>query len=311
MTLYTILAEHAVIAFILRRIRSIQRKLMRQTQTKISKAQISKDLKKLGVKEGDLLYVFSSLRSIGNVIGGPTAVIDSLKDAVGPGGTLVLPCFSLVGGQMTTTLESDRIFDPKTTPTALGLIPETFRKRPGVYRSIHPTHSVCAFGPKAQWITQGHENCATTFGKDTPFHKMINMNAEVLLLGVDIRVITFYHYFEDVTRHFPINPYLDKEYEGKVLVDGKVKKITVRAHDPEVAKTRIDHKGGSSNREYLTDYLLKKQVLRSGSVGEAKSWIINAIDLIDALEELLERNITIYTTEQEMRALSNKRALSN
>jgi aminoglycoside N3'-acetyltransferase len=285
---------------VVKRIRSMKKRLLRRTRTKVSRTQILEDLRKLGVKEGDVLYVFSSLSRIGNVVGGASTVIDALAEAVGTEGTLVLPCFSLVGDEMTKTLESGRVFDPKTTQTTLGLIPETFRKEPGVLRSIHPTHSVCALGTKGKWITQGHENCATTFGKDTPFDKMVGFNAKVLLLGVDVRVITFYHYFEDVTENFPINPYCEKEYEAKVLVNGKVKKIKVRSHDPKVAETRIDHPDGAFNREYLTDYLVSRRVLKLGLVGEAKSSIIDATDLIEALKELLRRNVTIYSTREEI-----------
>jgi aminoglycoside 3-N-acetyltransferase len=278
----------------------------------VSRVQILEDLKKLGVVEGDILYVFSSLSSIGNVLGGPSTVIDALIEAVGPYGTLVLPCFCLTGGNMRTTLVSGMVFDPKTTPTVLGVIPEGFRKRARVFRSIHPTHSVCAFGSKAEWITQGHENCTSTFGRGTPFDKLVRLNAKVLLLGVDIRVITFYHYFEDVTEKFPINPYCEKEYTVKVLVEGNVKTIRVKAHDPEVAKTRIDHKEGEFIRKYLTSYLYNRRVLKSGSVGDAKSYMISSEDLIQALEDLLKRNLTIYSTKNAVnREVGQKRALNS
>jgi len=283
--------------------RKFRELMIRLTRRKVSKIQILKDLRKMGIKEGDMLYVFTSLKSIGYVPGGPETVLDALIETLGPDGTLVLPCFCFIRGEMTLTLEANRIFDPKTTPTVLGLIPETFRRRPGVYRSIHPTHSVCAFGSKAKWITEGHENCTTTFGKGTPFDKMVELNAKTLGLGVDIRVITFYHYFEDIMDNFPLNVYCEKEYEARVIADGKIKKMKVRAHNPEVAKTRIDHQDGEFIRKYLTDYLTSRGFLKVGYVGEAKSWVIKAKDLMEALEELLKRKITIYTTKEELERL--------
>jgi aminoglycoside 3-N-acetyltransferase len=274
----------------------------------VSKTRILDDLGKFGVRRGDTLYVFSSLSSIGDVIGGSSTVINALAEAVGTEGTLVFPCFSLVGNEMTKTLESGRVFDSKTTPCTLGSIPETFRKRPGVFRSIHPSHSVCAIGSKAELITQGHEDCNTTFGKGTPFDKMFHLNAKVLLLGVDIRVITFYHYFEDLTENFPVSVYCEKEYEAKVLVNGKVKRVKIRAHAPKVAQRRIDHRDGEVNREYLMKYLISQGVLKRGFVGEAKSWIINATDLMEALKEMLKRNVTIYSSKEEIIRLQSRSA---
>ena len=285
-------------------LKEIRRKLYRFRKPKVSKIQIINDLKKLGVEEGDVLYVFSSLKSIGYVPGGPEVVIDALTEALGPDGTLVLPCFYFIGGEMTLTLEENKIFNPKTTPTVLGLIPEAFRRRPGVYRSVHPTHSVCAFGSRAKWITDGHENCATTFGKGTPFDKMMELDAKSLGIGVNIfRVISFIHYFEDVTDNFPINVYCEKKYEVRVIADGEIKTMKVKAHDPEVAKTRTDHKQGEFIREYLTDYLIHRGLLKVGFVGEAESWVIRVRDFVKALKELAEMNITVYTTREELNNL--------
>ena len=58
-----------------------------------SKEDIVNDLKKIGVKEGDLLNVKVSYKSIGKVEGGVNAVIDALLEAVGPEGTIFSDSF--------------------------------------------------------------------------------------------------------------------------------------------------------------------------------------------------------------------------
>jgi len=49
------------------------------------------NLQKLGVVNGDILLIHSSLSSMGWVIGGAEAVVLALLQAVGENGTLVMP----------------------------------------------------------------------------------------------------------------------------------------------------------------------------------------------------------------------------
>ena len=273
----------------------------------VSKDRIVEDLTKLGIIDGDTLYVHSSLKSIGFVQGGADTVIEALLEAVGSNGTLVLPAFSVLGS-MLETVKSGRTFDPKKTTCTIGRIPETFRTRQGVFRSIHPTHSVCAYGAKAKWITNGHHECKTTFGKGTPYWKMIRLDAKVMGLGVDLAYPTFYHTFENLRDDFPIAVYHGREYEVEVLDgNGKRIKMKVRPHSPKVAKTRIDKSRGEFIRKYITDYLASRNTLRLGLSGEAHCWIISVKELLACLRELMERGITIYTTKDQLPPIGGRK----
>ena len=53
-----------------------------------------KDLRALGVQEGDTLMVHSSLKSMENVEGGAETVIAALLCVIGEEGTLMLPALS-------------------------------------------------------------------------------------------------------------------------------------------------------------------------------------------------------------------------
>lgn len=104
--------------------------------------------------------VHSSLGKVGWTVGGPVTVIRALLDVLGTAGTLVMPAES-PGVSDPSTWNDDRVkvewhdtirthlpvFDPLTTPTTLGAIPEAFRTFPGTLRSNHPLVSVCANGP--------------------------------------------------------------------------------------------------------------------------------------------------------------------
>src|SRR5262249_5416738 len=87
------------------------------------------DLRSLGVTKGGVLMVHSALSSLGYVPGGPGIVIESLRDAIGNGGTLVMPTHS-----WDIMEDGCRTFDARKTESCVGAITEEFRKMFGVTR---------------------------------------------------------------------------------------------------------------------------------------------------------------------------------
>ena len=67
------------------------------------------------------------------------------------------------------------------SPSHQGLISETFRRRRGVKRSGHPTHSVTAFGKRAAWLVRRHPPTENPFIKGGPFHKLYRENATIVM----------------------------------------------------------------------------------------------------------------------------------
>src|SRR5215212_2811399 len=107
----------------------------------------------LGLGAGDIVVAHSSLSSFGWVEGGEDEVIDALLAVLGPAGTLCMPALSY--GDYGPDKPPPR-FDPRTTPGIVGRIPERFRRRPGVKRSLHPTHSMAGTGGRADEILRDH-----------------------------------------------------------------------------------------------------------------------------------------------------------
>ena len=60
----------------------------------VTKDNIIKGLTSVGLNQGNVVLVHSSLSSFGYVEGGADAVIDALLETVGPAGTVVVPTFS-------------------------------------------------------------------------------------------------------------------------------------------------------------------------------------------------------------------------
>lgn len=157
--------------------------------------------------------VHASLRSLGYVLGGAPTVVRALMAALGDHGTLVMPAFSPEVSDSAAwpgpVVPADRIerarahvpaYDPDTTPTSMGAIPEAFRRWPGVRRGPHPQVSVCARGPRAGEIVAPH---ALSWGEGagSPFERLAGMDAGLLLLGVGFNRATLLHYAESLVPH--------------------------------------------------------------------------------------------------------------
>jgi len=153
------------------------------------------DLRALGLRAGDRVVVHSSLREVG---AGPDAVVDSLLEAVGPDGLVVVPTFTY----------DNESFDPAATPGRTGALSEELRSRPGAIRSLHPTYAVAAIGAGAAELCAGHELVAAT-AADSPLDRLAESGGLVLLLGVDQTANTTVH----VGEFRADAPYLDIPFD--------------------------------------------------------------------------------------------------
>ena len=255
----------------------------------ISKEQLKRDFKKIGLKEGDIVLVHSSLGNIGFVDGGANTVIDALIETVGDTGTVVVPTMSFLPWDF---LDGNvPRFDSKNTPCYTGKIPETFRFREDAIRSLHPTHSLSAIGHKVKYLTENHEKSITPFGKGTPFDKLIECDAYILLIGVDQTINTCVHIIKDRTDSFPYNVYLDGIFEA-VIIDneGNEKVMQTKVHNPDVQRFRDVNK--------MEKYFVGYNIMRIGEIGNADARLIKVRDQIRVMDILLKKNITIYTVPQ-------------
>jgi aminoglycoside 3-N-acetyltransferase len=175
----------------------------------VTRDSLAAELGALGVEPGETLLVHSSLSSLGWVCGGAVAVVQGLLDALGPGGTLVVP--TQTGDLSDPALWNNPpvpeewwpairaampAYDPRITPShGVGVIPETVRTWPGALRSAHPQTSFAALGPRAAEITDGHApDCR--LGEHSPLARLERLGARVLLLGAGYASCTSFHLAE-------------------------------------------------------------------------------------------------------------------
>lgn len=148
-------------------------------------------LKDIGINPAGTLMVHLSYKSIGEVDGRGDAVLDALMTYMEPG-HLVLPAHTWkhVGKEIS-------VMDVLNTPSCVGVLTNMFRNRPGVVRSLHPTHSLAACGADAKAFVAGEENIITPCGKDGAYYRLWERNAQILLIGVNFTCNTYIHGIEE------------------------------------------------------------------------------------------------------------------
>lgn len=140
----------------------------------------------------DILFVHSSLSSLGKFTAGPQDILAALRQV---SGTLGLPTHSYTYPEVLG--EAAPVFDPATTASRNGMLTEIFRTQPGAVRSIQSTHSLAMIGPLAAELTAGHYLSDTPAGAGTPYARMIERKASALMWGVNFHSYTFFHTAED------------------------------------------------------------------------------------------------------------------
>ena len=137
------------------------------------------------------VLMHSSCKSLGQMENGGDTILDALTEYFSRG-LVVLPTHTWA-----TVNDRQSVYDVLYTPVCIGLLPELFRKRSGVHRSWHPTHSVAAFGADAEEFVRSDENCPTPCARDSAWGRLYDRDAYVLLVGVELNRMTFFHGVEE------------------------------------------------------------------------------------------------------------------
>jgi len=239
----------------------------------VTREQIAFGLRELGVTDGDVLLVHSSLRSFGHVDGGADAVIDALLDAVGPQGTVLVPTHT-----WDRVNARNPVFDVRLTPGCVGLIPETFRRRPGAYRGLHPTHSCAGIGPMTHELLDGHETQVTPCGRKSPYQRLMDCGGKIVFLGVDLRVNTSFHALEEMAAV----PWLFVRFEMLYTIDHDGRKIPVPSRRHGERHPRAF--------EAMEPVLGREGVLRKGRIGRAEVRVVEAAGMERVVMPMLARD---------------------
>ncbi len=241
---------------------------------------------KLALDSGDVVFVHSSLDRL-QLGCSFMRVLPALRRAVGPEGTLLFPATQLVE-RPEVWLARGELFDVLRSPTAMGLLPEMARRHPDALRSLHPTHSVVALGPRAHELVGEHHLGRYPCGEQSPFYKLAACGGAIVGLGVDADVLTFIHCIEDIWQErFPVQTRRRPLYAARVRDD---------SGDERVVETLVAHP--RIRWRHMLAYMREHvgpDICRRFSVEGRPFYRVDAAALYARMETLAERDITMYS----------------
>ncbi len=159
-----------------------------KSMKEVTQQQVIACLKALGIQPGDGLLVHSALQFLGKPAGGPKMYLDALREATGPGGTLVVPTFNFAFAR-------GEKYDPQTTPSqGMGAFSELVRQLPEARRTSHPLQSIAVVGRYRDDLCD--RDTSSAFDPGSAFERMLELDFKLLLLGAGSQAVSMFHYCE-------------------------------------------------------------------------------------------------------------------
>ena len=260
---------------------------------------------RLGFKKTDTVFVHSSYKRIAGDVGiegGADTVVDAFIEYFGEKGLVVFPAMSWKLGYLVNSEgvirdpalgSADGFFDfgthfnIKTTPCHdLGIIPELFRQRRGVVRSLCPCSSVAAFGSDAREFCSGHEYAKTPLNWNSPWGKLYERKAKIFFAGTGMACNTFMHVLEEHAEVPGIlAPYIWK-YTAEDY-DGKLWNIEFKRHEP----------GHNHYYKKIEPELVEKGIAKRVKFASADCHLVDAVMETDYMLKRLKEEPTLFMHE--------------
>ena len=256
-----------------------------------------RDLRLLGVADGDLVMVHASLRKTGLASssfgeGGAELLLDALDAAVGAGGTLlmVLGC-ETAQDAVNRRPEQDRggllagyeAFDPAEAPVLaeVGWLAEAFRRRPGTIVNDNPSGRFGARGRRSADLLNDAP-WDDYYGPGSPLDRLCAWGGKILRVGANPDTVTALHYAEYLA-DLPEKLRVRRHY--RVVGEGIV---AIECLDDEFGIVRRE---GEDYFALILKAYLARGRSRAGRVGAAASELIDAADLVEFGARWMERNL--------------------
>lgn len=237
-------------------------------------------IKALGIEDGDTVMVHTSLKSVGKIDGeGRTTAevyIDALRECLGSG-LLLIPSHTWA-----TITESGQIFDVRKSMPCIGAVPteavliaDADAEHKTVLRSLHPTHSVVAFGRNAAEYVEDDERATTPTPWTGSFGKLYSSAGKIMLVGVGHERNTYFH---------AVDEWLD--------IAGRLSeyplKVQTRGYDGELCDRSV-HTHRDSVSDYFPNYepsLDWAGAVTYGRLGNALARVCDAVKCADEIKRL-------------------------
>ncbi|MEU2558171.1 aminoglycoside 3-N-acetyltransferase [Streptomyces longispororuber] len=266
--------------------------LLKRSEGPVTRGRLARELRELGLAEGDVAMFHTQMSALGYVAGGPATVIGALLDVVGERGTLMVTCgwndappYEWSTDWPQEWQDALRAEHPAYDPVLSeadhnnGRLPEALRRWPGAVRSRHPDASFAALGAAADELMADHP-WDDPHGPGSPLARLVEKGGRVLLLGAPLDSITLLHHAEALA-DAPGKRFVD--YEQPVVENGE--RVWRRFHDIDSEDGAFDYSSVVPEDVWpfeviARDLLATGKGLR-GRVGAAECHLFEARDVVD------------------------------
>jgi len=233
----------------------------------------------LGIAPGDVVLMHSSMKALGTDLT-PEGFLNELMDVFTDEGTLLLPALTYES----VTLENPYFSFTNSEP-CVGLLPKVFMRMNDVVRSVHPTHSVCAWGKYSDFMTCEHIIDNTPVGAHSPFMLLLEFNGKILFVGDILHSCTFMHGLEEL---------VDAPY----LMNKKMTEYTITdIPEKSFKKNYYTHNFKGWEQEYTRiRNILTYPDIRTGTICNAPCTLIDAKKLKTAAIERFHEDILAFVS---------------
>ncbi len=241
----------------------------------------------LGVRSGDSVMLHSAFGRDHGFRGSIEQLTDAFIDTLGPDGHLLMVSLPYRTSSL-QYLQKLKQFDVRKTPSMMGLVSEFFRRRPGVLRSVHPTHPVLVHGPRAGWFVDDHRDCLYPCGPGSPFDKLLQADGQVVFFNVAFDTFTFFHHLEHlVSPQLPFALYTTEPFHVPVIDgQGVAGTVTTYVFSPEAIARRRFPK--------LEAALRQRGLIREQRVGNSRLQAIRVRDAVDCVMAMTRNGEFFY-----------------
>ncbi len=236
------------------------------------------------LKNNDTVLIHSSMKKMGEIEGGAETFFQALEEYFSDG-LIVFPTLTWKIGLEKYASSSGNIYSVRDSATDISLLPELFRRRPGVVRSLLPTHSLSAKGRDAELFCKIDPAAVSTpLPWNSPWGRLYERNAKILFIGCTIQSCTYFHALEEKA-----------DISG--LFDPVPKHVKIIDYDGR--ETEIDmyrHLGIHSKYYRLAESLLfADNAMHMTKIGDAETYVVDAKKCGDSILRLLKHNPQFFT----------------
>lgn len=179
----------------------------------ITKHKLAYILKKIGLHQGDYLFVECNDDFCAKVVGGARTIIETLQEVIGYNGCIMLSGESL---GLIDPLSSDEKFNPelyegisnsiaaynKRKDLPNNKLASVFACYEGVARSDHPYASFLIWGKRAKLFSNKHP-LHFPYGVDSPFERLVKQHGKLLLLNNELADSIIFKYLATIDTKVP------------------------------------------------------------------------------------------------------------